>query len=39
MDRVPRGIVERFASRGGFILGWGNGTTRFPDGCRKCANA
>jgi len=39
LDRVPRRIVERFASRGGFILGWGNGTTRFPDGCKACAGA
>ena len=39
LERVPRGIVERFASRGGFILGWGNGTTRFPDGCKACATA
>ena len=39
LDRVPRRIVERFASRGGFILGWGNGTTRFPDGCKACATA
>lgn len=39
LERVPRGIVERFASRGGFILGWGNGKTRFPDGCKACASA
>ena len=39
MERVPYGIVKRFASRGGFILGWGGGTSRFPDGCRKCADA
>jgi len=39
LDRVPRGIVERFASRGGFVLGWGGGTSRFPDGCKVCADA
>lgn len=39
LDKVPRGMVERFASRGGFILGWGNGVTRFPDGCKACASA
>lgn len=39
LERVPRGIVERFASRGGFILGWGNGKMRFPDGCKACASA
>jgi len=39
LERVPHGIVERFASRGGFILGWGNGKTRFPGGCKVCASA
>ena len=39
LDRVPSDIVKRFASRGGFILGWGNGTTRFPDGCKACETA
>lgn len=39
LDSVPRRIVERFASRGGLVLGWGGGTTRFPEGCRKCADA
>jgi len=39
LDRVPLGIVERFASRGGFVLGWGGGATRFPGGCKVCGTA
>ena len=39
LDRVPLGIVERFAERGGFVLGWGSGATRFPGGCKVYDNA
>ena len=39
MERVPRGIVERFASRGGFVLGWGGGTSRVPGCCKAYACA
>jgi len=39
LDKVPQAIVDRFVSRGGFVLGWGGGNSRVPKGGRPCASA
>ncbi len=39
LDKGPQKIVDRFVSRGGFILGWGGGTSRVPTEGRRCASA
>ena len=39
LDKGPQAIVDRFVSRGGFVLGWGGGNSRVPKGGRPCASA
>ena len=39
LAKGPQKIVDRFVSRGGFVLGWGGGTSRVPKEGKCCASA
>ena len=39
LAKGPQKIVDRFVSRGGFVLGWGGGTSRVPKEGKRCASA
>jgi hypothetical protein len=39
LAKGPQKIVDRFVSRGGFVLGWGGGTSRVPKEGKACASA